>query len=1340
MNASMSNNMGMSGMGISSTLANVGAMSGMALGMSDIGNRQGLNMSPQYMSQIAALGMQTGQFRGIDNTNAFGARLAGYTSAIMGMSQLAGTNAQESAQQIAQIQGAFGGTAMGAVGTSYNMASAQHLTGQSISGQMGAASLGAQTFSSMGLGRSQGASFGLGLSQRIGYASQHGGISHSKLEDLGGVENISSRLTNGALRSFGSTEGSRILAAMMNDEGQLDEQVASQVATGSITRQQLNARASKVLMNRRRSGMLSANREELMGSFMSEYGPEGMMHGIEQMTSNTSDSYSRQKQIMGLGNSEMDIMKQLSGNGNDIRAKLSMSAREGIQQSSLGRLSIKEAIGLATDRMLAPIKEGMHSLGRDIGQSVAESIDEITRDLAGQSQQGFSGGGGITSKYAALSNLGMSGTANQLFGKTMHGAAPGFQLGAQRSTTAIGKFADAVTPDAIRHLQNRGSLSDLPAYGLGNMGWGGHAIAADAGIGALAEFAAYGNPGTNAVAGRGLFGALGQGANQWGNSIHAGMEASADIRNAEILRGIPQGPWAKGADGQFLFKNGGQLARAAEGELGFSGFMGLGGRSAGSAAKTTAAWGLRGLGRAAQFAGEVASVAALPMMLGDVVSSIPDYMRMGGAIGAKDGLGGDEANAYKYLHEHGAVKMTMATMHEGFLGARGSDAVMRSQGAVPVPGVTEGAGDIGVDAWNFYFGKTSGTRKNFTGPDNTTGYGHGGVGQSGGTHFGSAGYSPELKQAWVEQETQRKARAFITAGIYDTGGLANMAKMDTDSFRDLSKGVLEEFRSEMDTAFMGRALPATGKEYAAMESQKLMGIIRKRNGSLATGISGINSDGAHGEEMEQALLTVRQTGGEDIASKLRGGLVGGYKSGMSEHDVKGLLKDNLKASNEAMVKEFSSNNLRTVPASKTPVTAMEKFYAFMNGSVSMPGAAKRLSGAEVENIRQSNKYGGESGDLITGAAETYLAGISSEERASIVSAPSGKQAEIARAAIAKMAKSTVTDSAQLAAIGQMMAQPSTNKMIAQYAGVSMNFENDEARRRDYKVATTGAEAYNRFKGVTGRGIKEHLDDLGFDGASRIGTIAQNLMELEANPSGTPDYYAARGRLLEQFANEHGKLDSKQQQEVSGIIREMGTSSGSQQMNELFAKGASTTAFQQRLTGAVKHPKLIGSKITEYKEIFGDSTMVRRQLGEVGSQQRKYVERTLKVTGDLPKEVRAGIINSYVDDLAPSLGKDGAHAVGHVEGEALMDKVGHGITKKDLNSPEMIRAAQIRASAPVGSGANAPNGNGKFNAEVETFAAKLSEASKAVWNFQQQIEGQSKNPADPENGHKGKKND
>lgn len=308
----------------------------------------------------------------------------------------------------------------------------------------------------------QGAAMGAMINQGVlGMVEKGGLIEGVGLDSYG-------RYSQGAMRFLGSAPGQRVLAAMMTEGGGLNQEVAAQIASGAMSRQDIQRMATQNLGRRGMRDILNARSGELAGEFISQYGPQAINPALQAMTSGGlygQNPESMRAMLTGLTRSELGQMGDLNRMMPSLRSRLMEEGRAGFQEGSR-RASLSESLDAQIGQLVAPFKDRLRQYGADLTQSIQQTIEGVTRDFIGAPPQSadpsvyarymrqYIRGGGTNNLVYRRAQPFMEGMGG---GGFMNPSIPQAQsfLGGMPSGLRIGSMGAGV------------GLEDLPFYGLG---------------------------------------------------------------------------------------------------------------------------------------------------------------------------------------------------------------------------------------------------------------------------------------------------------------------------------------------------------------------------------------------------------------------------------------------------------------------------------------------------------------------------------------------------------------------------------------------------------------------------------------------------------------------------------------------------------------------------------------------------------------------------------------------------------------------------------------------------------------------------------------------------------
>lgn len=398
------------------------------------------------------------------------------------------TEAQQAMQQVRAI-GVGSDQAASFLGTMRGIGFAGGLNPQQM---YSAAAQGSQFGQMTGISRQAGAMGAMVNYGVLGMVERAGMIEGIGTESYG-------RFSQGAMRFFGSGPGQRVLAAMMGEGGELNADVAQQVASGTISRQQINELARRNLGRRGARDLFGAAQGELMGQFMSQYGPQAVLPSIEAMSGGFSRPESVKAMLTGLTRDELGQMQQLNMAMPGLRARMLQEGKEAFIQGSRS-VGLFDKLEASIGQMIEPFKERLRQYGADLTQSAQDTIKQVTRDFTGTPPPAadpsvyaryFSryATQGANNSMSANIRAGMMGVGSQGFFQPSLpsartpgvGALPmGLRLGAMDGVSPADLPMYGMAPESYNELGGAAALSLLPVFGGRNI-YG----AAGAGLGAI---------------------------------------------------------------------------------------------------------------------------------------------------------------------------------------------------------------------------------------------------------------------------------------------------------------------------------------------------------------------------------------------------------------------------------------------------------------------------------------------------------------------------------------------------------------------------------------------------------------------------------------------------------------------------------------------------------------------------------------------------------------------------------------------------------------------------------------------------------------------------------------
>lgn len=467
-------------------------------------NTAQLGMMSNMVSQAARSGMgsinditsmmQSGAADGSLNTQSITQFQQSFQKLITNVRQVAVTlnsSLSEAHQAIQQVK-ALGVSSDQAGGFLGSMRAIGYTGGLNPQQMYTAAAQGSQFAAATGISRQAGA-----MGAMVNYGAL-GMVERGGLIEGVGVESYG-RFNQGAMRFLGSAPGQRVLAAMMGPDGELNADVAQQVASGTISRQQINEMARRNLSRRGARDLFGATQNELMGQFVTQYGPQAVMPAVETMAGGFGRPESVKAMLTGMTRDELGQMSSLNSAMPGIRSRMLQEGRDAFQQGSRS-MGLGEQIEASIGMMIQPFKDRLRQYGADLTQSAQETIKQVTADFTGRPPsaadpsvyaQYFSRymSQGANNSVSGQIRAGMAGVGRtsyfhpslppaQTFGV---GALPvGLRLGAMEGVRPSDLPMFGFAPEEHNEYGGAAALSLLPAFGGRNV-YG----LAGAGLGAL---------------------------------------------------------------------------------------------------------------------------------------------------------------------------------------------------------------------------------------------------------------------------------------------------------------------------------------------------------------------------------------------------------------------------------------------------------------------------------------------------------------------------------------------------------------------------------------------------------------------------------------------------------------------------------------------------------------------------------------------------------------------------------------------------------------------------------------------------------------------------------------
>jgi hypothetical protein len=549
--------------------------------------------------------------------------------------------AQQAMQSVSSM-GVAGDQAAGFLGTMKGLGQAAHISPQQMLGVAGA---GAEFGRAAGIDPVTGATGAMVSAGVYGYAERHGLI-----QGITGA--AQGRYTQAATRFLGSKQGKTVLGAMMTPGGQFDSGMASQIASGAMTWQEIRGAYNQNITGGEQRDMLNARGGEIAGQFISQHGPQAVSGAVRAAGSTSESPETLMRALTGLNRNDQKAMDMLASNTGQLRTKVLAEAQAGFDEGS-GRMGIGQIMSKAIDTLTKPIRQQFQKLGANMTQYYQEAVEDITNQF---SKGGVSTGQltGRKSHELALRINNLTDTGNQFALKDQWsswnqggGRSESWDWGGGGATGWAGQMARDFAPMGARigGLAPGTQFSELPMGGLG-----------------LEEY----QSGQSALA------------------LHGGMRVFGQGRTLAGGAGA-----AMGYGGRMLTGGGGMAGMfpsMGEGMLGLRGLgPGAGMARMGGGAMRLGGLGMRGLGAAA-------GMAAMPMMAYDLATNaMPEAMRTYGRSPISAGaITGDNGRLIQALSGAGVLGDDATARHDLGGGSGGMDAqAAASLGMTPIAGTFE---------------------------------------------------------------------------------------------------------------------------------------------------------------------------------------------------------------------------------------------------------------------------------------------------------------------------------------------------------------------------------------------------------------------------------------------------------------------------------------------------------------------------------------------------------------------------------------------------------------------------------------------------------------------------
>jgi len=450
---------------------------------------------------------------------------------------------------------------------------------------------------------------------------------------VSGINDFSQQqYTQAALRFFGSNQGTKVLGAMMDPGGELDMGMAARIASGALSKEDIQAAYARNISNSRTRDLLQANSGALAGTFISQFDATSFSPALRAMTAGSDMPESLQQMLTGLTGRDLDAVSQMHSKMGELRAQMFAAARNGLEEG-MGRRDFSQVISEAFNRLTRPIQDQLRGIGAAFAQYTSDVVEDVRGQFIGAPAPNMALANAWQNRVHRASVYGGAsqvGTLSAVEAMIPEFSRPGTMGYGSPPSTMWGQLAADFTPTALQlgRMAPGTGLDDLPMYGFGlssHQPWQSAAVAASI-----------------PFAGR--------------NALWAGGEALGAIG-----RGFAPPRVASGWTGMGMLEG---STRMAGGALRGAGFL------------------ARGLGR-------VTGALALPLLGYDLLTNeIPELRRQMGYAGITEGqFTGQNAEALVALQESGVMSSNaFATSRVGSLVGGVSDEDVTAAGWASIAG------------------------------------------------------------------------------------------------------------------------------------------------------------------------------------------------------------------------------------------------------------------------------------------------------------------------------------------------------------------------------------------------------------------------------------------------------------------------------------------------------------------------------------------------------------------------------------------------------------------------------------------------------------------------------
>lgn len=373
------------------------------------------------------------------------------------------TEASQAIQTVKAI-GVKSGEAKNFLGAARGIGS---VTGMNPQQMLGVAQVGSQFGFSAGISRQEGAMGAMVTAGVYGLAQRN--------ENYNVDGGSQSRYTRAATRFLLSRRGRTVLGAMMNDEGEFDSRIATNIARGAYSKKELRGLYNNNINSSRKRRLLSNRGTEIAGQFISQFGPEAIAGSLDSMTRGTDvgmddplNTEMLQQSLTGLNRRDINNMKQLAAAAPMLKQKLINEARAGFQEGQ-NRASATQMMGIAVDRLLKPLREQFRDFGASMTQAAGQAMEEVTGEFVRRPGISAAQGRNFHSQRYYANSMGTNQGQMDFYNRGIGNPDYSMQTGPGRAT-GLASFANYL-PSAFRAgaYPSGTSFGDLPGGGFGYM-------------------------------------------------------------------------------------------------------------------------------------------------------------------------------------------------------------------------------------------------------------------------------------------------------------------------------------------------------------------------------------------------------------------------------------------------------------------------------------------------------------------------------------------------------------------------------------------------------------------------------------------------------------------------------------------------------------------------------------------------------------------------------------------------------------------------------------------------------------------------------------------------------